>query len=86
MEGLDYIVSNFIDNQWRKEMNTNSKIKVGTKFYLQGNFEMHKPLLVKVIGFVYDRTDKTYIYNLVTDEKRFILRTEDYILRNWRRP
>lgn len=85
MDGLDYIVSKFIDNQWREQMNTYSKIKVGTILYLQGNYENYQPLLVKVIGFVYDRTDKTYIYNLVTQEKRFILRTEDYILKNRRK-
>ena len=81
MDGLDYIVNNFLDIMWGEQMNTYGKIKVGSILYLQGEYEKYQPLKVRVIGFVYDRTDKTYIYNLMTEERSFLLRTEDYILK-----
>lgn len=62
-------------------MKTKRKYSNNIIIYLKGEYEIGT-VKYKIIGYVYDRELKIYLYNLMTEDKVFVIRDEDYIERN----
>ena len=62
-------------------MKTKRKYRNNIIIYLKGEYEIGT-VKYKIIGYVYDRELKIYLYNLMTEDKVFVIRDEDYIDRN----
>ena len=62
-------------------MKTKRKYRNNIIIYLKGEYEIGV-VKYKIIGYVYDRELKIYLYNLMREDKVFVIRDEDYIERN----
>lgn len=61
-------------------MRTKRKYRNGLTIYLRGMYEVGT-IKYKIIGYVYDKELKLYLYNLMTEDRAFVIRDEEYIER-----
>lgn len=61
-------------------MKTKRKYPNNIYIKLKGTYEA-VPIKYKIIGYVYDRNFSHYLYNLMTEDRHFVIRDEEYIER-----